>query len=95
MKAQEILDMATINGARSLGDESIGSIEAGKKADIIMIDSAMPNIFPVSEENAVNSIVYSANPSNIGMVMVDGKILKEAGKISLLDPRTMKGKVFT
>jgi len=95
MKAQEILDMATINGARSLGDESIGSIEAGKKADIIMIDSTMPNIFPVSEENAVNSIVYSANPSNIKMVMVDGKILKEAGKISLLDPRTMKGKVFT
>jgi 5-methylthioadenosine/S-adenosylhomocysteine deaminase len=95
MKAQEILDMATVNGARSLGDESIGSIEAGKKADIIMIDSRMPNIFPVSEENAVNSIVYSANPSNISMVMVDGKILKEAGKISPQDGRSLKGKIFT
>ena len=95
MKVQEILDMATVNGARSLGDESIGSIEAGKKADIIMIDSRMPNIFPVSEENAVNSIVYSANPSNISMVMVDGKILKEAGKISPQDGRSLKGKIFT
>lgn len=95
MKAQEILDMATVNGARSLGDESTGSIEAGKKADIIMIDASMPNIFPVSEENAVNSIVYSANPSNICMVMVDGKILKEAGKPSPVDKTGLKGKVFT
>ena len=95
MKAQEILDMATVNGARSLGDESTGSIEAGKKADIIMIDASMPNIFPVSEENAVNSIVYSANPSNICMVMVDGKILKETGKPSPVDKTGLKGKVFT
>ncbi|WP_393970628.1 amidohydrolase family protein [Oxyplasma meridianum] len=95
LKAQEILDMATVNGARSLGDETIGSIETGKKADIIMVDSTMPNIFPVTEENAVNSIVYSANPSNIKMVMVDGKILKGVGKDFPVDGRTMKDKIFT
>lgn len=95
MKAQEILDMATLGGAASLGDNTIGSIEPGKKADLIMIDSSMPNIFPVSEENAVNSIVYSANPSNISLVMVDGKVLKERGKISPMEGKSFKGKVFT
>ncbi len=76
LPAQTILDMATINGALAIGNEGIGSIEKGKLADIILIDTRSPNMYPTTPDNAVNNIVFSANPNNVGFVIVDGKFLK-------------------
>jgi len=71
---QEVLDMATINGARCLGFDDIGSIEPGKKADIITIDLA-PHLLPATTKNIVSNIVYSANGNDVCDSVVDGKMV--------------------
>lgn len=74
--AYTALKMATINGARALGlEEEIGSLEAGKKADIIMIDLKKAHFYP--RYNLVASLVYSAQGSDVKTVICNGKILME------------------
>lgn len=74
MPAETIFRLATINGARALGLESeIGSIETGKKADIVIL--RLDNIWdPLFQNyNIYSSIVYSAAPENVVSVMIDGR----------------------
>ncbi|MFW6047400.1 MAG: amidohydrolase [Candidatus Woesearchaeota archaeon] len=78
MPSDDILKMATINGAKALGINSLGKIKKGYKADIIAIDLDDVNLRPIN--NIKNSIVYSANPSNIYMTMINGKILYRDNK---------------
>lgn len=80
INAQTILDMATVNAAASLNRGDLGSIEVGNKADLILVE-LNPNLIPTTEENAVSNLVYSANPSNVDTVIVDGKILKNKGRL--------------
>ena len=80
MNAEETIKMATINAAKALGlDHAIGSLEAGKKADIIMFNHSSPFFLP--ENELCNNIVYSASRNEIEMTMVDGKILMERGQL--------------
>lgn len=72
--ASEILEMATIGGARALNlDKDIGSIEVGKKADLVLVETSSVNMQPIYDYYSV--LVYSANPSNVDTVIVDGKVL--------------------
>lgn len=75
---QQMLDLVTVNSAKALKLNN-GSIEVGKDADIIIIDGNAPNLNP--SYDYVANIIYSLNPSNIEMVIVDGEILYENGKI--------------
>ena len=76
MPAYNILKMATINGAKALGmDKKIGSIEVGKKADLILIDMTSTITTPIN--NLISELVYNIKGSNVKMTMVDGKILME------------------
>jgi 5-methylthioadenosine/S-adenosylhomocysteine deaminase len=79
LNAQKVLDLATIGGARALGiEDEIGSIEAGKKADIIILDGKMPNLNPVhGKETIVSDLVYSASAANVNTTIVDGKVLMQ------------------
>ncbi len=80
MNAREAIKMATINGAKALGiDNTVGSLEAGKKADIIMFNQSSPFFLPESE--LCNNIVYSASRNELEMTMADGKVLMERGKL--------------
>ncbi len=85
IKAQDVMDFATRNAGKAL-KSPIGTIEAGKKADIVILDARRPGLIPVSEENAISSIVYSANPAYVDTVMVNGRILKRGGKLMNFDP---------
>ena len=90
--AKEMLRMATINGAKSLGmEKEIGSIEAGKSADLILVDCMSPNLQPVywdgDDTNLLWNLVYSANGSNVNTVMVQGDILVKDGKATKVDER--------
>lgn len=76
MNAQKIFDMVTVNAAMALHRNDIGSIEKGKKADIVLLDIAKPNMRPSNEKNIINNIVYSANPSNVCHVIINGNIVK-------------------
>jgi cytosine/adenosine deaminase-related metal-dependent hydrolase len=78
--AIEILEMATIGGARVLNmDEEIGSIEIGKKADLVLFETNSINMQPIYDYYSV--LVYSSNPSNVDTVIVDGKILVKNKKL--------------
>ncbi len=71
--AQTILDTATINGAKALGlEKELGSIEVGKKADLVMLNFNQPHLQPCF--NPVSHLVYSANGGDASLVIVDGKI---------------------
>ena len=81
--SDEIINMATYNGAKALGIDA-GSIEVGKKADIILVDANQPNMTPMS--NAISSnIVYSANGSNVDTTICNGKVLMENRKLLTAD----------
>ena len=78
------LRMATINGAKALQwDKEIGSIEVGKKADIILIDMDKPHLYP--KHNIISSLTYSAQGSDVDTVIVDGNIIMENREIKTLD----------
>jgi len=84
MSARDVLEMATIGGARVLGlDDKIGTLEAGKRADVVIVDLQQPKSQPVY---AVESaIVYAASGSSVVTTIVDGKVLMRGGKVLTVD----------
>ena len=82
--ATEVLRMATINGAKALGLENeIGSLEVGKRADLILLDTNKPHYFP--RHNPVSSIAYSAQAADVKTVMVNGQVLLENYQLKTID----------
>ncbi len=82
--AQVALEMATINGAIALGlQDSIGSLEAGKKADIVLVDLQKPHFKPL--HSVISHLVYSAVGSDVDTTIVDGKVLMRGRKVLTLD----------
>jgi cytosine/adenosine deaminase-related metal-dependent hydrolase len=86
---RQILRLATIEGARAIGmDTLIGSLEPGKRADMILIDPRDLHMgFPASDPSAL--IVYSAKPENVRMVMVEGAVLKRNGRMAGIDEQRL------
>src|SRR6185437_5576321 len=86
MRAQEVVDMATRDGARALGwHDDIGSIEVGKKADLIALDLTTPlnSVWKhelLNPEAIASSVAYSSSPQQLRWTMVDGKVLFRDGK---------------
>jgi 5-methylthioadenosine/S-adenosylhomocysteine deaminase len=79
-----MLEMATINGATALGmEEEIGSIEVGKKADLILVDMKTPHLTPY--RNPVSHLVYSAEGSDVDTVICNGEILMREREVLALD----------
>ena len=85
LTSDEALAMGTINGARALGlDDEIGSVEVGKKADLIFIDTDSANMIPDSTRLSSN-IIYSANGFNVDTTICNGQILMENRKLTTLN----------
>jgi len=84
LPAQVVLEMATINGAIALGlQDKIGSLEVGKKADIVMVDMKKPHLTPL--HNVISHLVYSAVGGDVDTVVVDGKFLMRECRVLTLD----------
>jgi len=82
--AETALEMATINGARALGlEQEIGSIEVGKKADLVLFDTKRPEWRSLF--NPVNTLIYNADGRSVHTVIVDGKIVVEAYQPGYVD----------
>lgn len=76
LPAQQVLDAATIDGASAIGlTEQIGSIELGKKADIVILDGKAPNLNPIRKESLVSTLVYSASCHNVKTVLCNGRAI--------------------
>jgi 5-methylthioadenosine/S-adenosylhomocysteine deaminase len=72
-KAQQILDMATVNAARTLGLDA-GSIEEGKLADIVILNPK-PNGLPLRKDTIVSNVVYALNGLNVETTIVNGRLV--------------------
>jgi cytosine/adenosine deaminase-related metal-dependent hydrolase len=80
----KVLEMATIDAARALGlAGDIGSLEAGKKADIILVDLFKPHLVPLNMP--VHRITSFANGADVCTTIVDGRILMENGAVTSVD----------
>ena len=79
----QVLDMATVNGAKALGRPDTGILKEGYKADIIAVDMTGPHMLPATDPVAL--LIYSAQASDVRMTMVDGKVLYEDGKFLTID----------
>ncbi|MBO4552421.1 MAG: amidohydrolase family protein [Candidatus Methanomethylophilaceae archaeon] len=84
--AQQLLDFCTINGAKAIGmADKLGSIEAGKYADLVILDGKAPNMRPLLPENMVANIAYSASSLNVKTVLCQGDIVVRDSEITTLD----------
>ena len=76
MIPEQVIEMATMGGAKALHmEDQIGSLEVGKKADIIIIETQSANMMPSYDPYA--TLVYQANPSNVNTTIVNGKVIME------------------
>ena len=91
LPAWTVLEMATIGGARALGfADSIGTLEPGKRADLIIVDLDRPHLWPFHRSeadfgNLVENLVYSARAGDVVGTIVDGKVLMANGDLRTLD----------
>ena len=82
--ARRVLELATIDGARSMGiDDIVGSLTPGKRADLIMVDTRAVNLAVRTEP--AHLLVEAAQPANVDTVMIDGRIVKRGGRLTRLD----------
>jgi 5-methylthioadenosine/S-adenosylhomocysteine deaminase len=83
LSARRVLELGTIEGARSLGiDDRVGSLKPGKRADLIMISADHVNMGVLTDPSHL--VVEAAQPANVDTVIVDGRVLKRGGKITSL-----------
>src|SRR2546423_343496 len=89
LPAARVLRMATIDGARALGlEREIGSLEAGKRADVIVVDLTRPHASP-RREDIVSTLVYSAQASDVRATIIDGRVLMRDGELTTLNEESV------
>jgi len=85
LPAEQVLDMATMGGARVLGmEKEIGSLEEGKRADLITITVAHPNSIPLY--NVYSQMVYASKASDVEDVFINGRQIVSARRVLTLNP---------
>lgn len=90
--AETALETITINGARAFGlSGALGSIEAGKKADLVLFDTQRPEWQALF--NPINNLIYNADGRSVDTVIVDGRIVLEGGRQSFVDADRLYGQV--
>jgi cytosine/adenosine deaminase-related metal-dependent hydrolase len=88
LPAGKVLEMTTIDAARALGmEEEIGSLEPGKKADIILIDMAQPHLYPANMP--LYRVAYFANGNDVETVIVNGDVLMLNRQVNTVDVSTV------
>ncbi|WP_062646988.1 amidohydrolase [Streptomyces maremycinicus] len=86
--AEQAVRMATIEGARALGlGEQLGSLEAGKRADLVVLDLAAPHLRP--RHDPWSTLAYAAHPSDVRDTVVDGRVLMRDRELTTVDERAV------
>ncbi|MCX5848662.1 MAG: amidohydrolase [Deltaproteobacteria bacterium] len=84
MKAETVCQMATVGGAKVLGlDKLIGSIETGKKADIILVDMNQPHLTPLY--NCYSQLVYAARGADVKTSIINGRVVMKDRQLRTID----------
>jgi len=94
MPAEKVFEMATIGGARAMGqEEQIGSLEVGKKADLAVVDmSGLHNQPLMAGSNIYSKLVYQLKGSDVVTTMVDGKIVMDNRVLTTIDEDELRSK---
>lgn len=83
---EKALEMATIDGARALGwEDAVGSLEPGKKADVIIVDTRRTNWVPLHDFSIVPTLVYSGEGADVETTIIDGRIVMEDRRLTTID----------
>ena len=86
--AEKAYEMATLGGARALKlEDQIGSLEPGKKADVVLHDTDRPEWRPLL--NVMNQLVWSADGRGVHTVVCDGQIVVEDGTMTTIDEEAL------
>jgi 5-methylthioadenosine/S-adenosylhomocysteine deaminase len=94
VNAAQALAMATINGARALGlEDSIGSLEVGKQADLIAIDLSQPETQPVY--HPLSQLAYACNGSQVAYSWVAGELLMAQRRLTRVDLDGLNARIGT
>jgi len=94
VSAEDVIEMATIGGAVAMGiDNIVGSLESGKRADVILIDMHELGLTPAV--NPVSNLVYSGSGQSVDTVIVNGKILMRHKQLLTLDIETVMNNAKT
>lgn len=94
MPPERVLEMATIRGAEALLlDRQIGSIEIGKRADLVLYDLDTPEWRPLL--NPLNNLVYAATGASVRTVLIDGRLVLDDGRVTTVDERAIYDQVET
>ena len=92
MPAEQVLEMATVHGAAALGLAArVGSLEPGKRADLVIFDADQPEWRPLL--NPVQNLVYAATGASVRTVMVDGSVVVDNGRVTTIDEREVYARV--
>ena len=84
MPPETALEMATIHGAAALGlERTVGSLEPGKRADLVLYDLDVPEWRPLLDP--VNNLVYAATGASVRTVLIDGRVVLDEGRITTMD----------
>jgi cytosine/adenosine deaminase-related metal-dependent hydrolase len=84
LTARDVLRLATIDGARTLGLGAVtGSLAVGKRADVIVVSAEAPNLGVLTDPARL--LVTAASPRDVDLVVADGRILKRDGKLTTVD----------
>jgi cytosine/adenosine deaminase-related metal-dependent hydrolase len=90
MPAHETFALATLGGARAIGQlDRLGSLEVGKRADIVAVDLSGAHVSPATERNVYSQLVYAARSTDVRLTMVDGRILFRNGQVLSLDEQAV------
>ena len=92
LPAERVLEMATIRGAEALGlARQVGSIEPGKRADLVLYDLDTPEWRPL--RHPVNNLVYAASGASVRTVLIDGRVVLDDGRLTTLDEPALYARV--
>jgi 5-methylthioadenosine/S-adenosylhomocysteine deaminase len=88
LSAEDAFEMMTVNGARAIGaSDQLGSLEVGKRADIVIRDTAIPEALP--RLNPILETLYTSRARSVGCVIVGGEVILENGRLVRLDIEPM------
>jgi 5-methylthioadenosine/S-adenosylhomocysteine deaminase len=90
LTVDDLLRMATVEGACALGDSEVGMLAPGMKADVILIDPETLNFTPLNE--FVAQLIFCGQPRNVDSVIVDGRVLKRGGELVGVDREEIMAK---
>lgn len=92
LPAQQLLELITVEPARFLRFNT-GSLEKGKDADVIFLDTTPPNLTPTRLSNVMENLIWAANGNEVKYVIANGKVLMDNGKFTTLNEEEIKREV--